>query len=146
MSVFKAYDIRGLYPKEIDEKLAYKVGRAATLFFKTKKIAVGRDCRLSSPALAKSLIYGITDQGADVIDIGMCSTPMGAYAAEKYDTIIITASHNPKEYNGIKLIKKGPEHISEHNGLKEIEKISQSCHFPEQEKKGTATGHDITEE
>jgi len=103
---FRAYDIRGLYPEEIDETLAYNIGRAGVIFLKTKKIIVGRDCRTSSLALKKSLVYGITDQGCDVIDTGYCNTPMLYYASQKMDAMMVTASHNPKQYNGVKITKK----------------------------------------
>lgn len=133
---FKAYDIRGKYPEEVNEELVYKSGRAAVLFFKTKKILVGRDCRTSSLALKKSLVYGITDQGCDVIDTGYCSTPMSYYLAQKENTLMITASHLPKEFNGIKITGKGVEPIGEHTGIRQIEKLATGCHFPESKKKG----------
>ncbi len=140
---FKAYDIRGLYPSEINEDIAYKVGRAAVQFLKTKKVIVGRDCRTSSLSLKKSLVYGITDQGCEVIDTGYCNTPMCYYAAQKMDALMVTASHNPKEYNGVKITKKGVEPIGEHNGLKEVEKIALGCHFKEPKKRGKVTIKDI---
>jgi len=112
-SAFGAYDVRGLYPSQINEEIAYNVGRAVVLFLKTKKIVVGRDSRISSLPLKKSMVYGITDQGCDVIDMGLCNTPMTYYIAKKMDTLMITASHNPKEYNGIKITKKGPEQLGE---------------------------------
>ena len=94
---FKSYDIRGKYPSEINEEFAYKLGRAAVLYLKTKTIVVGRDCRLSSPALTKSMIYGITDQGADIIDAGLISTPMATMNAEsdvrKGSTFTIKIKH-----------------------------------------------------
>ena len=141
--VYKGYDIRGEYPKEMNEEIAYKAGRAAVLFFKAKKVLVGRDCRTSSPALKKSLVYGITDQGCDVIDIGYSTTPLIYYAAQKIDALMVTASHLPREQNGIKITRKGVEPIGEDNGLKEVEKISNSCHFPEPKKKGKVTTKNI---
>ncbi len=139
MSAFQAYDIRGLYPQDIDEELAYKVGRAIVLFLKTKQILVGMDCRASSLPLKKSLVYGITDQGCDVIDTGYCNTPMCYFASKKISSLMVTASHLPKQYNGIKIAKKGVDVIGEHNGLKELEKITEKCHFPESKKKGKLT-------
>ncbi|VVB81919.1 Phosphomannomutase [uncultured archaeon] len=144
--VYKGYDIRGEYPKEVNEEIAYKAGRATVIFFKAKKILVGRDCRISSPALTKSLVYGITDQGCDVIDIGYATTPLIYYASQKIDALMVTASHLPKEQNGIKITRKGVEPIGEDNGLKEVEKIANSCHFPEPRKKGRATTKNILKE
>jgi len=109
MSIFKAYDIRGIYPSELDEETAYKIGRAFVSFLDCKTVVIGRDMRLSSPSLFEALAKGITEQGADVIDIGLSITPMLYFAVKefKYDAgIIITASHNPKEYNGLKLVTK----------------------------------------
>lgn len=143
MGAFKAYDIRGLYPSEINETLAHTVGRAAVVFLKAKTIIVGRDCRIHSLALKKSLVYGITDQGCDVLDTGYCSTPMCYFAARTHHALMITASHNPKEYNGIKVTKKPVEPIGEHNGLKELEKIALKKEFPEPKKRGEAKEIDI---
>lgn len=131
-----AYDIRGVYPEEINEKTAYNAGRAVALFFRAKKIAVGRDCRLSSEALTKSLIYGLTDQGCNVINTGYSSTPLSYYLAKKHHSLIVTASHNPAKYNGIKITRKGVESIGAHNGLTQISKLMKSCHFPSPEKRG----------
>ena len=86
-----AYDIRGVYPDAVNEKTAYNAGRAAVIFLHAKNALVGRDCRVSSLALKKSLIYGILDQGCSVFDIGYCSTPMTYYAAKKYNTLMVTA-------------------------------------------------------
>lgn len=136
---FRSFDIRGIYPTEIDETLAYKAARAIATFLKTKKIIIGRDCRVSSLALKKSAEYGILDQGANAIDIGLCNTPMAYYCAQKHDTIMITASHNPAKYNGIKITRKGVEQIGETNGLKQIEKLTEKEHFATPNRKGTAT-------
>lgn len=131
-SIFKAYDIRGIYPAEIDEEAAYKVGRALVRFLSSgkvgpaKTIVVGRDARKSSPALHAKLIEGITCEGADVVDIGVCTTPMLSFAVGNYHYdggIMISASHNPKEFNAFKLIKSGPIMLDENNGLGEVKKI-----------------------
>ena len=143
MSAFRAYDIRGLYPEEIDEELAYKIGRAAVQFLKAKKLLVGRDCRTSSLALKKSFVYGVTDQGCNVIDTGYCNTPMCYFAAQKMNASMITASHNPKQYNGIKITKKGVIGIGEKTGLKKIEKMTQVCHFPTPKTRGRVTAKNI---
>lgn len=130
MGIFKAYDIRGKYPSEINESIAYKTGRALVSFFGVKKIVVGQDARLSSPVLVKALTQGIIDQGADVIKIGLCSTPMFYFASNLAEAaVMITASHNPKEYNGFKLCRKGAFSISWETGIKEIEKLVQNERF-----------------
>ncbi|MEA3272358.1 MAG: phosphomannomutase/phosphoglucomutase [Patescibacteria group bacterium] len=122
--IFKAYDIRGIYPSEINEDIAYKVGRAIVVFTKAKKIAVGRDMRVSSPELFDALARGITAQGADVVDIGMCTTPMLDFATANYEEndagIMITASHNPKEYGGLKLFNSDVSSIGGGSGMEEI--------------------------
>jgi len=133
---FRSFDIRGVYPNEIDETLAYKAARAIATFLKTKKIIIGRDCRTSSLALKKSAEYGLLDQGVKVIDIGLCNTPMAYYCARKYDTVMITASHNPAKYNGIKITRKGVEQIGSTNGLDAIEKLTEKQNFSTPSKKG----------
>jgi len=124
--IFKAYDIRGIYPDELNEDVTCKIGQAFVEFTHAKKVIVGRDVRLSSPALSRSLIKGIIDQGADVIDIGMVSTPMLYLAVISYRTscgIMVTASHNPKEYNGFKLCERNAIMLNENTGIKEIENL-----------------------
>ena len=143
---FKPYDIRGAYPAEVNEELVYKAGRAAVIYLKSKKIFVGMDCRTSSLALKKSLIYGATDQGCDVIDTGYCNTPMSYYLAQKMDSFMITASHLPKDQNGIKITKKGVEPVGEKTGMKQIEKLATGCHFPDPKKKGNATAKNFLSE
>lgn len=109
MSVFKAYDVRGIYPQEINEDLAYKIGFFLPGYLNTSLVLVGRDIRLSSDSLAEALFKGITDAGADVYDFGMTSTSALYFAAGLHNAeacIQITASHNPPEYNGLKISKK----------------------------------------
>ena len=118
--IFKAYDIRGIYGKEFDDDLAYKLGRAVVVHFGAKKIAVGRDVRASSPALYTELSRGITEQGSDVIDLGVVTTPMVHFAAGRLDidlAIAVTASHNPPEYNGFKIDLKEAIPVGEKTGL-----------------------------
>lgn len=134
LEAFKLYDIRGKYPEEINEKLAYKIGRATVLFFKSKSIIVGRDCRLSSPSLSKALIQGIMDQGCDVIDIGLCSTPMIYFASFKENAVMITASHNTKEYNGFKICRKGAQALTYNSGLNKIKMLVNKNKFPKTKK------------
>lgn len=145
MPIFKAYDIRGIYPKELNEDLAYKLGRAFVTFLNCKKVVVSRDARLSGKSLSKALIKGLTDQGADVIDIGLSSTPMNYFANNflKADaSIMITASHNPKRFNGFKLNREKAIPISEFTGIKEIEKLVKKNEFKEVEK-GTVTKKNV---
>src|SRR3989344_8772943 len=107
MTIFKSYDIRGVYPTEIDEKLFYNIGlRLKGLGI--KEIAIGRDDRLSSESLHISFLKGLIESGMNVLDLGMLSSPMLSYycAVKKKAGAMITASHNPKEYNGIKFIDK----------------------------------------
>ena len=104
--VFKAYDIRGIHGSTLTEDLAFRIGRAFCTFLKCGKVVVGRDMRLHSGSLFDALARGITTQGADVVELGMCSTPMSYYANGllKADaSVMITASHNPAEWNGLKL-------------------------------------------
>jgi len=133
-SVFKAYDIRGVYPKELTEKTAELVGRAFVDFLKKKKrnktakldIVVGRDNRASSPKLFKALKKAIVSEGANVIDIGLSPTPMFYFAVWKfgYDGgIQITASHNPPQYNGFKIVQSKAKIVGENTGLREIKKM-----------------------
>lgn len=126
LSAFKAYDIRGLYPDEVNEDLAYDVGRAFVRYLSAKTIVVGRDMRKSSPVLSQKIIEGITCEGADVIDIGMCTTPMLNFAVSFYGYdggIMVTASHSPSEINGLKLIKPGSEQMGVDNGLLDIKNL-----------------------
>ncbi len=146
MSIFKAYDIRGIYPAELNEEVAYKVGRALVKFLEAEErrtptkvgvdaetrrkealsIVVGRDHRLSSPALSQAVMQGILDEGGQVVDIGMVSTPMFNFAVAAYPKhdggVMITASHNPKEYNGLKLCTAGARPVGKESGMGEIER------------------------
>jgi phosphomannomutase len=121
--IFKAYDIRGIYPTEIDEKGAYAVGRAYVEQFEPKEIAVGHDMRVSSPSMANAVIEGATDGGANVVEIGLVGTEM-LYAAvghlELDGGIQVTASHNPKEYNGMKIVRRGAMPVGGDSGLLDI--------------------------
>src|SRR5690606_23089181 len=105
LAAFKAYDIRGRIPAELNEDLAYRIGQATAAFLKPKRLCVGRDVRLSSEQLCTALVRGLTDSGVDVYDIGLCGTE-GVYfatSARNLDGgIMVTASHNPPDYNGMK--------------------------------------------
>src|SRR6187455_1215176 len=121
--IFKAYDVRGLYPSEVNEEGARAIGAAFVAYLKAKRIAVGRDMRLSSPALAQAFIDGATAQGADVVDYGMIATDMlyFAVARDQHDGgVQVTASHNPKQYNGMKMVRREALPLSGDAGLSDI--------------------------
>ncbi len=130
-TIFKAYDIRGIYPTQLDEELAYKVGRAYGTFIlkenpKAKNVVVGADMRLSSPSLKKELIKGLIDSGLNVIDIGLVSTPTFYFAVGFYGYdggIQVSASHNPAEYNGFKMVKEKSLPISKDTGINEMKNM-----------------------
>ncbi len=126
--IFKAYDVRGLVPDQLDEEAARRIGAAFATFMGAPRIAVGRDCRLSSPDLAVALIDGITSQGVDVDDLGMITTDMVYYAAGALDEpgVMITASHNPKGYNGIKMCRAGAAPVGAESGLVEIKALAEA--------------------
>jgi len=121
--IFKAYDVRGTYPEQIHEEAARAIGAAFVAYLKAKRIAVGRDMRLSSPALAQAFIDGATSQGADVVDYGMCPTDMLYFAVATDGLeggVQITASHNPKQYNGMKMVKRDAWPLSGDEGISDI--------------------------
>jgi phosphomannomutase len=121
--VFKAYDIRGIYPDELDEAGAYAVGRAYVDEFEPRVIAVGRDMRVSSPAMADAVIRGAAEAGADVVDVGLVGTEMVYFAVgalELEGGIMVTASHNPKEYTGMKVVRRGALPVGGDSGLLDV--------------------------
>jgi len=131
-NVFKAYDIRGVYPNELDEELVYRIGRAFTFLRQkelkrnTVKLVAGHDMRLSSPSLFSALRKGVIDQGGELIDIGLSSTPTFYFAVAyfKYDGgILVTASHNPKEYNGLKLVREESKPVGKGMGMEELKEL-----------------------
>jgi phosphomannomutase len=122
-NVFKAYDVRGLHGSELDEEGAYAIGRAYVEQFEAEQIAVGRDMRLSAPAMAKAVIEGAADGGADVLDVGMVGTEMVYYAVGKLGLdggIMVTASHNPKQYTGMKIVRAGALPVGGESGLLDV--------------------------
>jgi len=121
--MFKAYDIRGVYRKEITSSFAFELGAAFAVWSKSKSIIVGRDCRIGSAELAKSLISGIISSGCNVVDIGLCTTPMLYFASRKGAAVMVTASHSPKEYVGFKLCLKNAVPVGNDSGLKEIQSL-----------------------
>jgi len=126
ISAFKAYDIRGKVPSELNSDLAYKIGRAVVKYLNAKSIVIGRDVRKSSPELSESLANGIKDAGCNVYDLGLCGTEMIYFGTPFLNAdggIMITASHNPPEYNGLKFVKKGSVPMGYDTGLSDIEKM-----------------------
>jgi phosphomannomutase/phosphoglucomutase len=120
LKCFKAYDIRGNVPDDLNEDIAYGIGRAFCAEFSPKKVVVGKDIRLESPSLAAALCRGLNDGGADVIDIGLCGTEevyFQTFHRQVDGGIMITASHNPKGYNGMKLVREGSRPVSGDSGL-----------------------------
>jgi phosphomannomutase len=148
--IFKAYDIRGIVGDTLDEELAFKIGRAFATLVSCKKVVVGRDMRPHSKPLFEALARGLTMQGADVIDLGMCSTPMSYFGNGFLDadaSIIITASHNPGEWNGMKLCRRQAVPISGATGIMDIERIVTEESFdPPAETPGTVSEHSVTED
>lgn len=144
--IFKAYDIRGIYGEELTTSLAEKIGRAYATFLNATKVVVGRDMRPHSQPLFEALAKGLTEQGADVVDLGMCSTPMCYYATGKLaasGSIMITASHNPGEYNGFKLSRQNALPISGDTGIQDIKKLAETeCFAEPPDRKGKVTRHD----
>ena len=121
--VFKAYDVRGLHPTELDEEGAYAIGRGYVEQFEPQRIAVGRDMRVSSPAMARALIEGAADGGADVLDLGLVGTEMVYFAVGELGLdggVCVTASHNPKEYTGMKIVRRGALPVGGESGLLDV--------------------------
>ena len=147
---FGAYDIRGIYPATINEEIAYRIGRFFPVLFGAKKVVVGNDIRLSGPALKAALINGLTESGCDVIDIGQCGTEMIYFATAhlKLDGgVMITASHNPKEYNGMKFVRQEARPISGDTGLRDLEQQVADADLPVEAKiSGKVEQLDITED
>ena len=145
-AIFKAYDIRGIYPGELNEEVAYLIGKAFVKHLKPDEVVVGRDMRLSSETLRNSLVQGITESGSDVIDIGLCSTDALYFTVGNfgYDSgIMITASHNPKDYNGMKMCKKEAVPLSGKEGIEQIKEIILKGGFLITKKKGEIRKQDV---
>jgi len=140
ITCFKAYDLRGRIPTELNDDVAYRVGRGYAQFLRPRKVVVGRDIRLSSPGLADALCRGLNDSGVDVDDIGVCGTE-GVYFATFDDKgadggIMVTASHNPPDYNGMKFVRAESRPISGDNGLQEIRAFAERGDFPPADRVG----------
>ncbi|MEB2295488.1 MAG: phosphomannomutase [Ignavibacteria bacterium] len=150
IACFKAYDIRGKVPSELNNELGYKIGRAFSKLTQAKKIVIGYDIRKSSLEISEALKNGLTDSGADVIDIGLCGTEMIYFSTPFFDAdggIMITASHNPSEYNGMKFVAKGSVPVGYDSGLNEVEKMIVNNELGEISKtKGTVTKKEVMKE
>ena len=147
--IFKAYDIRGVYPEQLNEEIAEKIGRAFVEFTGAKKVVIGRDMRPHSEPLFHALAKGITGQGADVIDLGLCSTPMSYHANGKLGadgSIMITASHNTAEWNGFKLCRAQAVPISGSTGIADIEALVENNTWTKVERRGNISQFNIAEE
>ena len=144
--VFKAYDIRGIYPDELDEAGAQAIGRAYVDEFEPRTIAVGRDMRLSSPSMADAVMRGAAEAGADVLDVGLVGTEMVYFAVGELDLeggIMVTASHNPKEYTGMKIVRRGALPVGGDSGLLDIRARAMSGARHETRPAGTIRQEDI---
>ncbi len=149
LTCFKAYDIRGKLGTELNEEIAYKVGRAYGQIYQPKTVVIGCDVRLTSEDLKQATIRGLNDAGVDVLDLGMTGTEEVYFAAFHLDVqggIEITASHNPMDYNGMKLVRENARPISADTGLKEIQSLAESEQFIEVEKKGSTQKYNILPE
>jgi phosphomannomutase len=144
--IFKAYDIRGIYPDEINEEAAKRIAGAYAFFIKPKQVAVGRDVRISSPSLHRAVVEGLIEAGVDVIDIGLVPSELLSFTIDRLELdggIQVTGSHNNGEYNGLYLYRKGVEAISSDNGLQDIKQLVLSDQDFSIEKKGRAEKKDL---
>ncbi|WP_322488232.1 phosphomannomutase/phosphoglucomutase [Chloroflexus sp.] len=147
-SIFKAYDIRGIYPTELNEEVAYLIGRAFVTFLGADTVIVGRDMRTSGPALFDAVTRGIMDQGADVADIGMVSTDQYYFACTQlgFPGMMVTASHNPKQYNGFKMVRRMPYLLSGDEGIQDLRRLVESEDFPTPTRRGERREYDFKEQ
>ena len=146
LTCFKAYDIRGRLGEELNEQIAYRIGRAYAQYLNAKKVVVGGDVRATSESLKQALAQGIMDAGCDVIDLGMTGTEEIYFAAFHLDVdggIEVTASHNPIDFNGMKLVKRGAQPISGDTGLNDIKTLAESQAFTPTARQGQKTQHNL---
>ena len=149
LTCFKAYDVRGKLGSELNEDIAYKIGRAYGQIYQPKSVVIGCDIRLSSEALKQATIKGLNDAGVNVLDLGMTGTEevyFGAFHLDVQGGIEITASHNPMDYNGMKLVRENARPISADTGLKEIRALAETGEFTEVALKGTTQNYNILPE
>jgi phosphomannomutase len=143
--VFMAYDVRGIHPSELDEDGAYRIGRAYVEQFEPRSIAVGRDMRLAAPTMTAALVDGAADGGADVLDLGMVGTEMVYYAVGELGLdggVCVTASHNPKEYTGMKIVRRGALPVGGDSGLEDVRRRAEGS-FGEVARRGDVRFEDI---
>ena len=143
--VFKAYDVRGIHPTELDEDGAYRIGRGFVEQFEPRRIAVGRDMRLAAPTMTAALIDGAADGGCDVLDLGLVGTEMVYYAVGELGLdggVCVTASHNPKEYTGMKIVRRGALPVGGDSGLEDVRRRADGS-FGEVERRGSVTQTDV---
>ncbi len=146
ITCFKAYDVRGRIPDQLNEEVAYRIGQAYAAFIKPKEVVVGYDIRLSSQALCAALTRGLTDSGVDVSNIGQCGTEEIYFATSFLGVdggIVVTASHNPKDYNGIKFVRENSKPISADTGLEDIRKLAELNKFDMAPVKGSNSQVDV---
>jgi phosphomannomutase len=146
--IFKAYDIRGIYPTELNEEVGYAIGRAFASFLQVSTVIVGRDMRLSGPQMFDAVTRGLMDQGADVINIGMVSTDQYYYACATLDQagMMVTASHNPKDYSGFKMVRKMPQLLSGDKGIQDLRRIVENDDYSTPARQGAMTEMDLSED
>jgi phosphomannomutase len=143
---FKAYDVRGIHPSELDEEGGYAVGRAYVEQFEPRRIGVGRDMRLSSPSMAQAVMRGAADAGAEVEDFGLIGTEMLYFGVGERDLdggVMVTASHNPKEYTGMKIVRRGALPVGGDSGLEQIRDRALAVEAPDQPDEHKAEAVDI---
>jgi phosphomannomutase len=145
--IFKAYDVRGVVPDELDAELARRIGDAFAAWTEAPRIVLGRDCRLSSPDLAAAIAEGVMGRGGDVVDLGLASTDLLYFASGSLDLpgVMLTASHNPPNYNGLKFCLSGARPVGEESGLREIRSIVEAAEEPPAPHRGSVERRDLLE-
>ncbi len=146
--IFKAYDIRGIYPTELNEEGAYAIGRAFVTFLGAREVIVGHDMRLSGPAIFSAVTRGIMDQGADVVNIGLVSTDQYYFACTRLGLpgMMVTASHNPKQYNGFKMVRQMPYLLSGAEGIQDLRRIVESDAYAPATRTSSMRALDLSDE
>ena len=145
--IFKAYDIRGLYPEQITSEMSYHLGRSISKYLKPNQVVIGRDMREASDAMYEELIAGFIDSFVDAIDLGMVSTDVFYHACAELNIpgVMITASHNPPEYGGFKIVKKIPYILGQDDGLRDIYDIIVEEDYFQSFRKGNLSHSDFRE-
>ncbi|MBO9366581.1 MAG: phosphomannomutase/phosphoglucomutase, partial [Roseiflexus sp.] len=146
--IFKAYDIRGIYPTELNEEGAYAIGRAFVTFLQAREVIVGYDMRLSGPSIFDAVTRGIMDQGADVVNIGLVSTDQYYFACTRLGLpgMMVTASHNPKQYNGFKMVRQMPYLLSGTEGIQDLRRIVENDAYAPTTRTGNMRALDLSDE